>query len=281
MSSNDDVPFTVAQQTARISANLNSTLLIQFLFGTYTGVFPAAIYIYLHKENRSASKDRIVIGSIVVLYCIAACTVLVNWFYTSVGFSKDGATRLDIFIGSVAPDFPEGVGVLLDVAELLGFALADVLLVWRCFHACGRSVRKSLLPIALFIVETGLVISSMVYECLLDAEPGFATSKRNETFNRLSAAALVSVALTSLVATFMICRQIYIRTSPGSRSRKRYRTVINTLVESAALYSAALVFEAILDFLDAGSLQSSLEVGIIAQYASAIVDLLAVRPTFY
>ncbi|KAF9536098.1 hypothetical protein CPC08DRAFT_771736 [Agrocybe pediades] len=46
MSTTDEFPYSVAQQKALISADLNSTLLGQFLFGIYTGIFLATMYIY-------------------------------------------------------------------------------------------------------------------------------------------------------------------------------------------------------------------------------------------
>ncbi|KAF9536745.1 hypothetical protein CPC08DRAFT_771459 [Agrocybe pediades] len=121
-------------------------------------------------------------------------------------------------------------------------------LVWRCFHACGGSFYKSLLPIGLLIVETGLALVAMVYGCLTFAKPAFNTAQNGVIYNRLAAATFVAVAATSLVSTVVICLQIWRRTTPSSRSRKRYQTVISALIESSATYSGAALVLAISTF---------------------------------
>ncbi|KAF9549378.1 hypothetical protein CPC08DRAFT_823442, partial [Agrocybe pediades] len=58
-----------------------------------------------------------------------------------------------MFIESVNQIIPTGPDVLEGIVLYVGFAFADALLVWRCFHACGRSYRRALLPMLLLIVE--------------------------------------------------------------------------------------------------------------------------------
>ncbi|KAF4618109.1 hypothetical protein D9613_012680 [Agrocybe pediades] len=267
-------PFSVSQQKAYISADLNSTLLFQFLFGIYTGVFPATIYVYLHKENRSVTKDRIVIGSIAVLYGVTALIMIpLNWFYTDDMICTNGGTRADMFNESTTVELPAGLTLMRDLKTFIGFFLADGLLVWRCSHAHGRSFKRTLLPIGLLIVEIAIVTCTTVYQCLFTVVPDFVTVEQAKVLDRLNAAKFVSVAATSLIATLMICRQIYICTAPGSSSRRRYRIIINALIQSSALYSASVIFTAILDFLDTGALESSFTVAVTSQYASALVEM--------
>ncbi|KAF9544697.1 hypothetical protein CPC08DRAFT_730234 [Agrocybe pediades] len=52
--------------------------------------------------------------------------------------------------------------------------------------------------------------------------------------------------MTSLVATFTICRQIYAHTKPKSRLRRRYRTVTDALIQSSGLYSIVVLVQAAL-----------------------------------
>ncbi|KAF9559271.1 hypothetical protein CPC08DRAFT_818822 [Agrocybe pediades] len=56
----------------------------------------------------------------------------------------------------------------------------------------------------------------------------------------------ISVAMTSLAATFTICRQIYAHTKPKSRLRRRYRTVTDVLIQSSGLYSIVVLVQAAL-----------------------------------
>ncbi|KAF9554381.1 hypothetical protein CPC08DRAFT_766781 [Agrocybe pediades] len=297
MSSTNDfaLSLSVTQQKALISSDLNSILLLHFLFGIYTGVFPAAIYIYgvssisqklscpikeftiykVHKKNRTQASDRIVMGSITASYFTTALTIVMNWLYTNILLGKHGATRAEIVLETLTQDVPLGESIIEDLTLFVVYLLADGLLVWRCFHSCGRSFRRSLPRIALLIVETVLALTTIAYSLLIDAKPGFKTTQADVIFNRLSAAAFVAAATTSFVSTGVICRQIWRHTTPISRSRKRYRTIINALIESSAIYPVAVLFEAALQFAYTGSVESSLEVLIITNFVSAVTQIIS------
>ncbi|KAF4618063.1 hypothetical protein D9613_012670 [Agrocybe pediades] len=128
MSSADGSPLSIAQQTAFITADINSILILQLLFGIYTGLFPATIYAYIHKENRARARDMIVIGSTVMLYGITALNVLCNWIYKSTVYCTLGVTRLDIYIGSTGGDMIVAEQIILVTTTYVVFLLADSLL---------------------------------------------------------------------------------------------------------------------------------------------------------
>ncbi|KAF9553197.1 hypothetical protein CPC08DRAFT_788265 [Agrocybe pediades] len=287
MSNPDGSPFSVAQQTVFITADINSTLLLQFLFGIYTGLFPATIYVYIqaaqgahdhgivHKENRTRARDRIIIGSTAMLYGSTAVNVLCNWIYNNAVYSTQGATRADIFIGRVSGAIAVGDLVMMDITTFVIFLFADGLLVWRCFHACGRSFCKSFLPIALLVVETVLVISAMVYSCLMIAVPNFATQRTPYIFDRLSAAAYFSAAATSLVSSGAICIQIWRHTALNSRSRKNYRSLISALVESSALYTVVILLSAFLNSIGSMNYETSFTVIIASTYIGVTTQIIS------
>ncbi|KAF4618059.1 hypothetical protein D9613_012674 [Agrocybe pediades] len=241
----------------------------------YTGIFPTALYLYCQKENRTRSRNRVVIGTISSLYFVTALYALVNWIYTDSLLCAEGGTRAEIFLENVTQALPKGVSLLADITEFAGFVLADGLLVWRCFNACRGSRPRSILAVGLFIVETGLVVSGTIYQCLLDANPGFETNKRDRIFTRLIATMLVSVAATSLVATSMICWEIYVHSAPGSRSRKRYQSIINALIESSAIYTIAVLFMAALVFVGKGNQHTALKGRLMMEYVGAVVQIVA------
>ncbi|KAF9553194.1 hypothetical protein CPC08DRAFT_754364 [Agrocybe pediades] len=265
MSTPDSSPFSVAQQKAVINADLNSILIFQFLFGIYTGVFPATLYIYFHKENRTRVKDIIVIGSITALYSVTTLDLLVNWVDTNLPFntlSGELSTRLN-FVETFS--------------AYSGYILADSLLTWRCFHACSCSIRKAFLPVFLFAVETALVITVMVFNFLKNANPDFATIQRIHIFDHLVPYTFVAVAATSTISTGMICLQIWRHTRHSSRSRKRYQTIINALIECSAIYTVVVLFQAILDFIPAGdgNIEASFAVFLLDFFVSEIVQVIS------
>ncbi|KAF9554363.1 hypothetical protein CPC08DRAFT_712941 [Agrocybe pediades] len=274
-------PFTVAQQKAHIEVDLTSTFMMQFLFGIYTGIFPAAIYIYVHRENRGLSKSIVVIGSLTALYVTIAYPVLLNWYYSVLQFTKDSGTRVELFIEGVThTQIPVKLDVLLDIALFAEFAFADALLVWRCFHACGQSLRKTSVPLVLLFVEIVLVLCSMVYRCLFAFKSGFETLSTIHIFYRINGAMFISVALTSLLSTILICYEIYSRTTRESWSRRRYQHVVNALVESSGVYSVAAIVSAILQIMDTAMLQSFFIGGLVEEYALPLAELLGgIAPT--
>ncbi|KAF9560015.1 hypothetical protein CPC08DRAFT_762940 [Agrocybe pediades] len=268
------IPFSVAQQKELIGADLSSTLLLQFMFGIYSAVFPAGLYIYVHKESRAGLKNRMVIGCMSALYIITTLQVALNWYYTNIVFCDRGATRVTTFIESASSALPSLAPViLLTLSGSAGFVFADALLVWRCYYACGGSLRSAGLPIALFVVETVLVISNMIYICLVNVKPGFSTQKTDEINTRIRATMLVSVAATSIVATYTICRQIYSHTKPGSRTRRRYRNLIDALIQSSGVYSVVVVIEAVLCFTENGELVDCFGSFLAVDYVAAISEV--------
>ncbi|KAF4614209.1 hypothetical protein D9613_008027 [Agrocybe pediades] len=208
----------------------------------------------------------------IALYILTAIVVSLDWKYTNLLFCYVITKHDTYFVAISGPllSFTNpNQSVLLNITQFGGFILADGLLVWRCFHACGRSFRHAVLPIGFIIIEAGLVIWAAVYTCstlMWDTNyvvpfipkpnsPPIENSSKltqdNVFADRIAGSALVSTALTSLVCTFMICRQISKYTSiHNSGTRSRYKRLLLTLVQSSGVYSATVCIKAILEFLD-------------------------------
>ncbi|KAF9551736.1 hypothetical protein CPC08DRAFT_728949 [Agrocybe pediades] len=186
MSTADDSPFSVARQTTMISANVNSTLLFLFLFGIYTGVFPITIYVYIHKENRMPARDRIIIGCTTALYFSTALDAVYTCLYMNKVFGKDFGTRIQMFTESLdqIPVMSFAENLINDLSTWAVFLVADGLLVWRCFHSCGRSFRRSLLPFVLLTVETAMVIITMSYYAFTALNPLVQTKHYIQSFSK-------------------------------------------------------------------------------------------------
>ncbi|KAF4610152.1 hypothetical protein D9613_010236 [Agrocybe pediades] len=244
--------------------------------GIYTGVFLVTLYIYLQRERRAQSRDRIVIGTTTALYASTSLYLLSNWMSTSILDCTKGATRIDLFLESVTgSDIPLGDQIIGNITSLAVFLLADGLLVWRCFYACGQSFRRSFVPITLLIGETVLVISTAVYSCLLATKHSLETTQEVQISNHLTAATLVSVAATSLVSTGVICLEIWRNTSPSSRSRKRYQAIIRVLIESSALYTATVISSAILNFTTTGDVESCFTAVLVLNFVAGVGQVIS------
>ncbi|KAF9537331.1 hypothetical protein CPC08DRAFT_824721 [Agrocybe pediades] len=216
-------PFSASARVARmaqISSTLNLIVLQQFLFGTYTGVFVITLYRYCGK----ATTKWIITGTIITLYILTATVVSLDWKYANVLFSSYqanlfGRTSMYLFaIDGPLLSFTNAVhqAILFNIAQFGGFILADGLLVWRCFHACGKSFCQAVVPIGLIIIEAGLVTFATVYTystLMLDSATIYTfipkpqpSSNRNPSkltrdnvsADRIVGCALISTALTSV-----------------------------------------------------------------------------------
>ncbi|KAF9547037.1 hypothetical protein CPC08DRAFT_769526 [Agrocybe pediades] len=284
MSLSDELPFSVTEQKALISSSLNSALVFQFLMGIYLGVFPATIYLYATEKYGTTSYSRIIVGSVIALFMFTTTSFALTWHYTNVLFSKQGDTESSILIGTIFGVLPALVTIVEDIALFGGLLLADGLMVWRCFHACGRSLKAFALPMVLLLVETALGVTTIVYDSLVAMKPGYHSDKTDAIANRLAGAVFTSVAMTSLAATFVICSNIYRHTASFSASRKRYRHVTDILIQSSAIYTLVIVFQAILGFLDTvqdgRSWNAMTVVFILVNYVSDLTVIVSVRAIY-
>ncbi|KAF9537717.1 hypothetical protein CPC08DRAFT_771243 [Agrocybe pediades] len=75
---------------------------------------------------------------------------------------------------------------------------------------------------ALLTVETALIIADMVYGCLIRIYPDFETAQTTDITDRLNAVTYIAVMATSLVATAVMCLEIwqYTRHSSGTVVKK-------------------------------------------------------------
>ncbi|KAF9554364.1 hypothetical protein CPC08DRAFT_753696 [Agrocybe pediades] len=277
MSSSDAFPYSVTMQKAYVSSGLNATLMYQFLFGLSCSK-------EAHKEIRTRSRDIIIIGSITALYTTTALAVLLNWTLVGLELCKHGGTRVDMITESLTGYLPEGITILNGILSYIGFFFADGLLVWRCYHACGRSIFKFLIPMVLLAVETAfevLIIADMVYGCLIRIHPDFGTAQMTDITDRLNAVTYIAIMATSLVATAVICLEIWQYTKQSSGTRNSYWTIISALIECSAMYTAAVLFQGVLNFISLnGSPATAFTDYLISGYASDAVQIISgVAPT--
>ncbi|KAF9536600.1 hypothetical protein CPC08DRAFT_773712 [Agrocybe pediades] len=250
----DHAMYPISEQKAGISSSLNSILVQQLLFGIYTGVFGITIYLDYHRQRSKPYRNPVVMGTLIALYVLTVLVVFLYWKYANQVYVDRGDARFLIYqwnrIGSPLEDLDKTPRVLLIIASFGGFILADGLLVWRCFHACGRSYLKCFLPIAFFIIEAMVLISVGVYMGILRGIRDWR--KSSVVANRFVGSTLVSAAVTSLMATVMICRQIYkytrTATFKSSGAGPRYKRLLLTLIHSASVYSVAVCIQAVVTF---------------------------------
>ncbi|KAF9555086.1 hypothetical protein CPC08DRAFT_712337 [Agrocybe pediades] len=267
------MPFiiTIDQQKAYINAALNSTLIFLFFQGIYTGVFAVTIYIHA-KGYQNRSYNKVMAASVVVLFLIAWTEMVISWDLTNIAFCKQATTRASIYLANLR-GLSGAFQIVGGVGSLVGFVLADSLLVWRCFHANGgRLGGIFLLPMMLLVVETLLAITTMILESLLNAKPGFDNVQTARIDDQMVGATFGFIAATSVTSTVIICKNIYTHTRHNHRARKRVVYVVDILTQSCAIYTVVAVGQAITSFLDTGAISNftTLKILIVESYISAL-----------
>ncbi|KAF9559276.1 hypothetical protein CPC08DRAFT_708939 [Agrocybe pediades] len=239
-----------------VSGVLHPALMSQFLLGIYTGIFMVTLLMYLLKESRTATNKTVIVGSTTALYALTTITFALKWSHINavpLGETKLGYFEWGYTSSWVDEHAAQGEEILLYITQYGTFIIADSVLVWRCFWACGQSFRSSVLPISLLILETVLIITLIVLHHFLHVRMDIITiflDNANKTEAVLVSVVPISVAMTSLVATFTICRQVYAHTEPKSRLRRRYRNVIDSLIQSSGLYSIVVLVQAALGLVE-------------------------------
>jgi len=148
----------------------------------------------------------------------------------------------------------------------------------------GESNRNNLKMLDITFLDDILTVIAVVetsFTGLLSYKRRFRKAKNIRDDNLIGAALFGAVAATSITATFIICRHIYKSTTYDSRSRRRYKHIVDALVQSSLLYSVVAFVATICGFFNKGDLINSAMTVIIAEYVQALCAIVSVslKPT--
>ncbi|KAF8186763.1 hypothetical protein BJ912DRAFT_926918 [Pholiota molesta] len=212
-------------ETSYINSDLNSVIFLIFLM-----VYFETIYVYCTKNP---SKYQPVPAAITVLYLVGILYTAVQWFSTKLQFVDNGETRDSVFLAINSA--PPWVPITLNVSACITFAIADGLLIWRCFHVWNHSLRIILLSLVFLITEIALFLVQISFEAK------FTNSTISVTLaarlNAVTSAAYFMSFGTTLVTTALIAYRIYSVSKQQGVSSKRLKHVIDIVVQSGAVYA--------------------------------------------
>ncbi|KAF9545396.1 hypothetical protein CPC08DRAFT_769874 [Agrocybe pediades] len=208
------------------------------------------------KGYRNRSYNKAIAASTVVLFLIAWTSVVLNWYLMNIAFCKQATTLVSMVLANLI-GLPSALQIVTDITRLVGFVLADSLLVWRCFHANGgRLSGLFFLPMMLLIVETLLVTTTIILDGLALGKPGFRNVRMDRITNQINGTTFGFIAATSVTSTVMICNNIYTHTQHNYLARKRVVYVVEILTQSCGIYTVVTVGQAILSFLNTGDINN-------------------------
>ncbi|KDR71435.1 hypothetical protein GALMADRAFT_143712 [Galerina marginata CBS 339.88] len=231
----DNLPSAAIQQFD-ISCSLNSIVMLALLTGIFTMVYIGTMYLYL---NGKGSRQRMVIATTTALTFLGIFQLGLQWYYLKRAVVTNGTIRNDIFVALL--EIPAWLDVLLCFSQMLVVVFADALLIWRCFFVWNRSRRVILLPTLLLVAEFLLTFAHLTLLSLTDTEK--ITSKDVRLLGHIQVAMLCASFTGSMAATLLIAYKIHSVTNQEFTPRGRFRHVIEIIVQSAVVYSLALLLQ--------------------------------------
>ncbi|KAF8901497.1 hypothetical protein CPB84DRAFT_1962005 [Gymnopilus junonius] len=214
-------------EEAIINASLNGQLLGNLLFGAYSAVYFYTLYMYTRKKS---ARNWLVIGGISLSYIAYLVQISIEWAFVKVALINHGETRLSTFLETFATHGPRG-SFVYEVTLFVMAAVADALMIWRCYFIWNRSIRIILIPSFFLFCE--IVLDLSIIGVLSRAD----FIQTHAAHNLLGSAIFVTF-LTTLVSTVLIAYRVNAlakeEVSRGTRALIKH--VLEILLQSAAAY---------------------------------------------
>uniref|UniRef100_A0A8H7XTL6 Uncharacterized protein n=1 Tax=Psilocybe cubensis TaxID=181762 RepID=A0A8H7XTL6_PSICU len=164
-----------------------------------------------------------------------------NWYSLNWTFVDNGETRETMFIASVqAPVWTFIIYVMLQFSLPI---VADSLLIWRCFHIWGRSLRIISLPLFFLLSETVFFVVVTIYAFKI---PQLTSPSLARFINNLQVVDLCISFGTTFITTVLIGYRIHTTARLDGVTRMgRFKHIVEILIQSAALYAVVIFFNTI------------------------------------
>ena len=120
---------------------------------------------------------------------------------------------------------------------------------------------------------TVLIIIAIIMNALSYFDPSDTTDEFLHQYDIVLGTSMCVTVATSMLATFVIGAQIHASTDTNRKARRRYKHIIEIIIQSSALYSVSLLLNAITALCSPASLTASNSVIFNAGvYTAAISD---------
>ncbi|KAJ7584554.1 hypothetical protein C8J56DRAFT_1166619 [Mycena floridula] len=222
---------------------LQATILEVFFFGLYTVIVALTLW-GLQSRRRGDGNASWMTAVTLLMYLLSTVHVALSWYLLRQGFIVNGSTFLTA--GEAIIEQSEWFRVTGATIFAINTLIADCTFIWRCWVVWGKNWWIIVLPVLLTVI--GTVFSALAL--WQKAIPLGSSSKLIQLGTPYFAMSLVTTGLVTVLIIFRIV--VMSPNFPGddgmdaTRSkiwnwRTRYSSVIEVVVESAALYSVALL----------------------------------------
>ncbi|KAF8180101.1 hypothetical protein BJ912DRAFT_635640 [Pholiota molesta] len=259
------VPIDVKK--SEINDTLNVTILVVFAMGMYTVIYFSTMYIYI---TRTPFQRRVVPATITLLFLCNIIGTGARWYVTKWQLVDNGDTRDSVFASLFGPRW-----AFLEVnIPGVGFVLADGLLIWRCFYAWNRSLRIISIPLLLIIIEIALGLAQVVIHATHTAKE-IASTTLSIPLDNLLSSSYFTIFVTSLGTTVLIAYRIHSGSKQEGVSKRRFKHIIDIVVQSGVVYSFSTLVSAIAFVYPGANSITNTRMYALTAYISALTSIIA------
>ncbi|KAF5328396.1 hypothetical protein D9619_013323 [Psilocybe cf. subviscida] len=231
-SSHGGLPRPIGE--ALLDVNLGGPLVQTLLTGIYVILY-AQTMILFNKHGTQRFHSII----LTLLFCMIIINMGTNWYQTRSIFILHNDTWSTMVAGVSAGQDLYLLGI---VSQFMAVLLADFLMAWRCYVLWDQHI-------AVFAVFTVLLLAEIAVLPITLRLRSEHKLGSGQVFT--SVYFFISVGITILATTLIIFRIIAL-TGRGGKAKRRYRYIIEVLIESGALYSCTSLIVSVLLALDKG-----------------------------
>ncbi|KAF5350715.1 hypothetical protein D9756_008569 [Leucocoprinus leucothites] len=219
-------------------AIFNMTLMETFGDGIFSAIFWFTLYMLVfRKRDKGVRVGMSAFVIIIPLYMLAMIHLGIHWWLARLVFVVDADTPKDSLLAFITQ--PQWCNALSVVTFSLMSLIADIVTVWRCWVIWNRNWKVAIIPLSLVLVGVAFCIMSAIFQ--IDPASGLATSQFNKFANFSAVYFCLSLGSTVISTILIIYRIVGVARDTGFHLESTYRKALEIIVESAALYSIALV----------------------------------------
>ncbi|PBK88049.1 hypothetical protein ARMGADRAFT_1085025 [Armillaria gallica] len=242
MASASESPDITGEEASTIFGVLdiyfNEIIVYALMHGIYTCVFTVTLRNIFSSKTQSGASRSLMVLVIIILYALSTISFAFMWFFVHFGFIDNGQNALTVFGGLTAVNNQWNVvQTTVGVTGIICTFIADGAMIWRCWVIWGSRWFIVFIPILLLIAET-VMKSVQIYHLHHDVLEGDELSKYGSI--EWTTIYLSLVLATTLMCTLLIVYRI-LSVGGIKAGLRTYRGVVEVIVESAALYSIALI----------------------------------------
>ncbi|EIM92158.1 uncharacterized protein STEHIDRAFT_151501 [Stereum hirsutum FP-91666 SS1] len=228
-------------QISLVPAELAGMVIETLLFGIYLATFFASVYLLFSRRFRGGHSPLSTLKSPMAIACfVLFVSIVAHWIldiirlFDAFIYDKDGNPLAFYALLS------DGKNVVKTFLYIFEASIGDSIMVYRLYHVWGRSIQPCVFPVLTTMLTFGAGIGISVQFSLLSPGVDVFTSTCGRWITTVFTATLCTNLYCSSLITYRLLKQHNtVRQYKDPNSGVHFPRVLQILVESAAIYSAA------------------------------------------